>query len=53
MPHESELLRAHLPCPHCGSHDALAEYTDGHTYCFSCQHETQPKNGNNRKEKRK
>ena len=43
MPHESELIRAHLPCPHCGSHDALAEYTDGHTYCFSCQHETQPK----------
>ena len=43
MPHESELINAHLPCPHCGSHDALAEYTDGHTYCFSCQHETQPK----------
>lgn len=43
MPYESELIRAHLPCPHCGSHDAMAEYTDGHTYCFSCEHETQPK----------
>ena len=51
--HKSELLRAHLPCPYCGSHDALSEYTDGHTYCFSCQHEEQPnKANNNRKEKK-
>ena len=32
---ESSLLKAHQPCPDCGSHDALSIYTD-HTYCFSC-----------------
>lgn len=32
----SEILRAHLPCPDCGSSDALSEYSDGHTYCYSC-----------------
>lgn len=32
----SEILRAHLPCPDCGSSDALSEYTDGHRYCYSC-----------------
>ncbi|MEG1913024.1 MAG: DnaB-like helicase C-terminal domain-containing protein, partial [Cloacibacillus sp.] len=37
---ESEILTAHLPCPACGSHDALTEYTDGHTYCFSCRTHT-------------
>ena len=31
----SELVRAHLPCKFCGSHDAAAEYTD-HWHCFSC-----------------
>lgn len=34
---ESTAIRVHLPCPDCGSHDALCEYSDGHTYCFSCQ----------------
>lgn len=41
-----EIIKAHLPCPDCGSHDALALYDDGHTYCYSCHathHETQPK----------
>lgn len=33
---ESTLTKAHLPCPTCGSHDALSEYSDGHTHCFSC-----------------
>lgn len=33
---DSELLRGHLPCPHCNSSDAAAEYDDGHWYCFSC-----------------
>ena len=33
----SELLQAHLPCPDCGSSDALSLYTDGHTFCYSCQ----------------
>ena len=34
---ESTAIRTHIPCPHCGSHDALTEYTDGHTYCYSCE----------------
>lgn len=34
---KSELLQAHLPCDSCGSSDALCLYSDGHTYCFSCQ----------------
>mgnify|MGYP003136826578 FL=1 len=33
---ESEFQR-HEPCEVCGSSDAKAIYTDGHTYCFSCQ----------------
>lgn len=33
----SEIVQAHLPCPDCGSHDALTLYSDGHTYCFSCE----------------
>jgi twinkle protein len=36
---ESEFLK-HEPCPDCGSSDALAVYTDGHTFCFSCQTRT-------------
>ena len=32
----SQIVRRHQPCPDCGSSDALAEYDDGHTYCFSC-----------------
>lgn len=31
-----EIVQAHLPCPDCGSSDALTEYTNG-TYCFSCE----------------
>lgn len=34
---ESNLVKSGLPCPDCGSSDALAEYDDGHTYCFSCR----------------
>lgn len=26
----------HQPCSDCGSSDALCRYSDGHTYCFSC-----------------
>jgi len=44
---ESEFLR-HDPCPNCGSSDALAVYTDGHTYCFSCTTRT-PGNGEQNK----
>lgn len=32
---EEKTIRAHLPCPDCGSHDALTQY-EQHTYCFSC-----------------
>ena len=35
----SKLLKAHQPCPICGSSDALAYYTDG-TYCYSCETRT-------------
>lgn len=33
----SEIVKAHIPCPECGSHDAATLYDDGHIYCFSCQ----------------
>lgn len=37
MLHEttSEFVR-HIACEHCGSSDANALYTDGHSYCFAC-----------------
>src|SRR5688572_22626665 len=38
----SDLILAHQPCPDCGSSDALAEYSDGHTFCFSCKTCTHP-----------
>lgn len=28
------------PCENCGSSDANAHYTDGHTFCFACEHWT-------------
>lgn len=34
---EAEFLH-HAPCPSCGSKDNLAVYSDGHGYCFGCQH---------------
>ena len=36
----TKAVRTHLPCPDCGSSDALAEYADGGTYCFSCSKAT-------------
>lgn len=30
------LVKEHLPCSNCDSTDALSEYKDGHTHCFSC-----------------
>lgn len=35
-PRPSQVVEAHLPCNECGSSDALARYSDGHTHCFSC-----------------
>jgi len=40
---ESEFVR-HTACPNCGSSDANAEYSDGHTHCFVC-HTRTPGNG--------
>ena len=36
----SKLIRSHQPCSNCNSSDALSEYDDGHTYCFSCKKTT-------------
>ena len=33
---ESTIVEEHIACPDCGSHDAMCRYSDGHTYCFSC-----------------
>ena len=33
---DSEFIE-HIACPHCGSSDANAVYSDGHTFCFSCK----------------
>lgn len=36
---ESELVKSRLPCldeVNCGSSDAMATYSDGHSHCFSC-----------------
>jgi len=33
----SNLIKAHLPCPMCDSSDAYAIYDDGHGYCHSCE----------------
>lgn len=33
---ESQQVKAHIPCPHCGSKDNATEYTD-HYYCFGCE----------------
>lgn len=38
---ESEFVM-HTPCKVCGSSDANSLYTDGHTFCFSCETYGQP-----------
>lgn len=40
---DSELIRKEA-CPHCGSSDANALYTDGHHFCFSCNTHTPGEN---------
>ena len=39
MQTDGEFL-THEPCPNpkCGSSDAFARYSDGHGYCFACEH---------------
>lgn len=34
---DSSVFLRHEPCPHCGSSDANSVYSDGHSYCFSCE----------------
>ena len=36
---ENEFVR-HIPCENCGSSDANSLYSDGHTFCFVCEHRT-------------
>ena len=38
---ESKTVKIHLPCPDCGSSNALSPYDDGHTFCFSCKEYSQ------------
>lgn len=40
MSDDSTVVQTHLPCPDCGSSDALSLYSDGHTFCFSCEKHT-------------
>ena len=40
----SDIVESHLPCPDCGSSDALARNKDGSTYCFACSSHTKPDN---------
>lgn len=42
----SEIVKAHIPCPDCGSSDGMTKYTD-HTYCFVCEKYTPLKRGAN------
>lgn len=37
-----EFVEVHLPCPDCGSSDALAINDDGWSTCFSCETRTPP-----------
>ena len=34
---ESYPVESHIPCPDCGSSDALTIYSDGHSFCYSCE----------------
>lgn len=42
--HDSEFM-CKEPCPACGSQDNLARYTDGHAFCFGCDHWEPPSDG--------
>ena len=38
MDKEDSVFLFHEPCPECGSSDAGSRYSDGHFFCFACQH---------------
>lgn len=41
MTHETESEYLHKgPCSECGSSDGCATYSDGHSFCFVCEHRT-------------
>jgi twinkle protein len=44
MENESDFLHKES-CPECGSRDNLARYSDGHGYCFGCEHYEPPTEG--------
>jgi twinkle protein len=35
---DSHIVDKNQPCPECGSSDALQVYSDGHAFCYSCNH---------------
>lgn len=42
MTEDDSVFVAKEPCPACGSRDNLARYSDGHAYCFGCEHYEPP-----------
>lgn len=40
--HEESILLFKGPCENCGSSDANAHYSDGHTFCFVCENPVYP-----------
>ena len=38
MNKEDSVFLFHEPCPECSSSDAGSRYSDGHFFCFACQH---------------
>lgn len=38
MDKEDSIFLFHEPCPECSSSDAGSRYSDGHFFCFACQH---------------
>ena len=38
MDKEDSTFLFHEPCPECSSSDAGSRYSDGHFFCFACQH---------------
>ena len=45
MSEDTSEFVAKEPCPACGSRDNLARYSDGHAYCFGCEHYEPPTDG--------
>ena len=41
----------HIPCDNCGSSDGNSLYSDGHTFCFVCDHRTPPTDNNDKEVK--